>query len=109
MAGWGPFDLSGKNAVVTGSAMGIGHAIAARFVEAGASVVVADLDGEAAAMAAKELGRPDRAVPMVVDVPGDSPIPPGQQRHRRSPLRPRRGSRDSARFGTTPRSGRQPS
>ena len=27
MAGWGPFDLSGKNAVVTGGAMGIGHGV----------------------------------------------------------------------------------
>jgi 2-deoxy-D-gluconate 3-dehydrogenase len=71
MAGWGPFDLQGKNAVVTGSAMGIGRAIAARFVQAGANVVVADLDGEAAALVAKELGGPDRAVPMLVDVGTD--------------------------------------
>ena len=38
------FDLSGKVAIVTGGAMGIGEAITIRLHEAGASVVVADLD-----------------------------------------------------------------
>jgi 2-dehydro-3-deoxy-D-gluconate 5-dehydrogenase len=45
-------DLTGKTAIVTGGAMGIGNGIALRLHEAGASVVVADLDpgaGEAAA------------------------------------------------------------
>lgn len=67
----GPFNLNGKNAVVTGAAMGIGHGIAARYVEAGANVVLADLDEEAAILAAKELGGPGRAVAMGVDVTGD--------------------------------------
>jgi 2-deoxy-D-gluconate 3-dehydrogenase len=40
-------DLTGKTAVITGGAMGIGHSIACRLGEAGASVVLADLDGEA--------------------------------------------------------------
>ncbi len=34
-------DLSGKAAIVTGAAMGIGRAIAERLHEAGASVVIA--------------------------------------------------------------------
>ncbi|HEX9410282.1 MAG TPA: SDR family oxidoreductase [Actinomycetota bacterium] len=71
MADWGPFDLSGKNAVVTGGAMGIGHGIVTRFLEAGANVVVADLDGEAAALVAKESAARGRAVSMAVDVGAD--------------------------------------
>jgi 2-deoxy-D-gluconate 3-dehydrogenase len=41
-------DLSGKSAIVTGAAMGIGRGIAERLHEAGASVLVADLDPAAA-------------------------------------------------------------
>lgn len=40
---WGPFGLKGRNAVITGAAMGIGYGIAARFVEAGANVLMADI------------------------------------------------------------------
>ena len=71
MADWGPFDLAGQNAVVTGGAMGIGHGIVTRFVEAGANVVVADLDGEAAATVAKDTTGRGRAVSMAVDVSAD--------------------------------------
>lgn len=42
------FDLSGKGAVVTGGAMGIGQGIALRLAEAGASVMIGDIDMEAA-------------------------------------------------------------
>lgn len=38
------FDLSGRRAVVTGGAQGIGAACADALAEAGASVVIADLD-----------------------------------------------------------------
>jgi NAD(P)-dependent dehydrogenase (short-subunit alcohol dehydrogenase family) len=48
--------LDGRRAVVTGGAMGIGRAIAVRLAEAGADVVVADLDLEAAELSAKEIG-----------------------------------------------------
>jgi 2-deoxy-D-gluconate 3-dehydrogenase len=42
------FDLSGKAALVTGAAMGLGQAIAFRLAEAGASVMITDIDMEAA-------------------------------------------------------------
>ncbi len=42
------FDLTGKNAIVTGGATGIGQAIAFRLAEAGASVMIADIDQKAA-------------------------------------------------------------
>lgn len=48
-------NLSGKTAVVTGGAKGIGQGIAYRLAEAGAKVVIADVDGEAADDTAKEL------------------------------------------------------
>jgi 2-dehydro-3-deoxy-D-gluconate 5-dehydrogenase len=55
MAGWGPFDITGKNVVVTGGAMGIGFGIVKRFVEGGANVLIADMNVEAAQAAAGKL------------------------------------------------------
>jgi 3-oxoacyl-[acyl-carrier protein] reductase len=48
--------LEGKVALVTGAARGLGFAIARRFREEGATVVVNDLDAAAAEKAAAELG-----------------------------------------------------
>ena len=45
-------ELSGKVAIVTGGANGIGRATVARFVEEGARVMVADIDTEAGASSA---------------------------------------------------------
>ncbi|WP_126173008.1 SDR family oxidoreductase [Altericroceibacterium xinjiangense] len=48
--------LNNKTCVVTGAARGIGRAIAARFHEEGATVVVTDLDAGAGAAAADAIG-----------------------------------------------------
>jgi NAD(P)-dependent dehydrogenase (short-subunit alcohol dehydrogenase family) len=50
-------DLSGRTAVVTGGARGIGYAICDRLAEAGASVLLADLDETAARAAADIISR----------------------------------------------------
>ncbi|AQZ61790.1 short-chain dehydrogenase/reductase SDR [[Actinomadura] parvosata subsp. kistnae] len=47
--------LQGRRAVVTGGARGLGRAIAARLAEAGAEVLLGDLDGDLAVAAAGEL------------------------------------------------------
>ena len=48
--------LTGRTAVVTGGAQGLGYAIAAKFISEGARVVLGDLDLAATEAAAKELG-----------------------------------------------------
>ena len=51
----GPFALTGRRAVVTGAAMGIGLRIVERFVEAGAAVLAVDRDGAALAEAVRHV------------------------------------------------------
>lgn len=48
--------LTGRRAVVTGGAKGLGAAIAGRLADAGAAVLVADLDDDAAAATAASIG-----------------------------------------------------
>lgn len=57
--------FSGKTALVTGAAQGIGRAIAQRFADEGANVMLLDIDGELAARAAAEFGGSDAAVAAV--------------------------------------------
>lgn len=54
--------LENKIAIVTGAASGFGAAIARTYIEAGAKVLLADINGEAASRLADELGANARAV-----------------------------------------------
>ena len=76
MAEWGPFDLEGKNAIVTGGADGIGLGIAGRLTEAGANVLIGDIDDSASDLAVKKLA--DRRGRASVALAGDrrpEPVP----------------------------------
>ena len=48
-------EISGKTAIVTGAASGIGLSIATALAEAGANVVLADIEKDAVEQAAAEL------------------------------------------------------
>ncbi|KOG58587.1 MULTISPECIES: bifunctional rhamnulose-1-phosphate aldolase/short-chain dehydrogenase [Streptomyces] len=69
-----PKPLATRVALVTGAGSGIGKAIAHRLAAEGACVVVADLNGDGAARVAEELGGPDKAVAVTVDVTDEEQI-----------------------------------
>ncbi|MEU3497662.1 bifunctional aldolase/short-chain dehydrogenase [Kitasatospora cineracea] len=69
-----PKPLATRVALVTGAGSGIGRAIAERLVAEGACVVIADLNAENAAAVAEELGGPDKAVAVTVDVTDEAQI-----------------------------------
>src|SRR5512138_2109684 len=63
------FDLTGQSALVTGAAMGIGRAVAERLSEAGASVILADVDAAKGPEAAAAIWKQGRKAEFVqVDV-----------------------------------------
>lgn len=63
------FDLSNRVALVSGAARGLGKAMAAGFAEAGADLVLADLNADGLATAAREMGALGRRVlPVTCDM-----------------------------------------
>lgn len=62
--------LENKTAIVTGAASGFGAGIARRFAAEGAQVMVADINAEAAAALASEIG----GTPCTVDVANDASV-----------------------------------
>jgi 3-hydroxybutyrate dehydrogenase len=69
--------LDGKVALITGAASGIGHAIAKRYLEARGRVVIADLNVEGAANAARELGDAKSAIGVGMDVANEDQVNAG--------------------------------
>lgn len=70
--------LAGKVAVVTGAASGIGREIARLFLAEGATVAVADLDGDAADATARELDSGGtRAMAVAMDVTQEDAVDAG--------------------------------
>jgi 3-oxoacyl-[acyl-carrier protein] reductase len=61
-------DLSGRNAVVTGGAQGIGRAITERFLESGAAIAIWDRDRALAEKTAAALGGRGKLVAVACDV-----------------------------------------
>jgi NAD(P)-dependent dehydrogenase (short-subunit alcohol dehydrogenase family) len=66
--------LDNKVAIVTGGASGIGAGIAERFLEAGASVAIFDIDGDGARRAADSLRVKGRIVALEGDVASEEQV-----------------------------------
>ena len=66
--------LSGKTAVVTGAARGIGLAVVQRFLASGAQCSLWDNDAAALAAAAKQLNAGDRVHTVTVDITDESAV-----------------------------------
>ena len=69
-------NLKGKSAIVTGGAKGIGFGIAYRLAEAGAKVLIADMDEAAAKKSTAELtGKGWTAEAIKADVSDEDQVP----------------------------------
>jgi 3-oxoacyl-[acyl-carrier protein] reductase len=63
------FDLTGRVAIITGGGKGIGKVYAQEFARAGAKIVAADIDGEAAEAVAQDIVRGNgEAIGLTTDV-----------------------------------------
>ena len=69
--------LKGKVAIVTGAASGIGKEIATAYVREGAKVAIADLNKQAAEAVAADLGGPDHAIGIAMDVTSEAQVDEG--------------------------------
>jgi 3-hydroxybutyrate dehydrogenase len=71
-------ELDDQVAIVTGAASGLGRAIAQRFARAGARVVIADLDRDAATATAREINTdPARSIGVAMDVTDERAVDSG--------------------------------
>jgi 3-hydroxybutyrate dehydrogenase len=69
--------MQDKVAIITGAASGIGKEIAATFAREGAKVVIADLNQAAADAAAMEMGGPEHAMGVAMDVTDEAQVEAG--------------------------------
>ena len=72
-----PFALTGKVALITGAAQGLGAEIARLFCDVGASVVVADLNGDAALATAQQLSAQGPTLGIAMDVADETAVQAG--------------------------------
>jgi 3-hydroxybutyrate dehydrogenase len=72
--------LKDKVAIVTGAASGIGKEIAIAFIREGAKVGIADLNQEGADATALELGGPDHAIGIAMNVTDEAQVDVGTQK-----------------------------
>lgn len=70
-------DLNDQVAIVTGAASGIGKAIATRYIKAGARVVIADLNPDAANATAREIDPTGRSMGVAMDVTDEGAVSAG--------------------------------
>jgi hypothetical protein len=78
-------DLSGRFAVVTGGAQGIGRAIVERFLDSGAAVAIWDRDRKLADATAGELKARNRVAAVAVDVTRLAEVERGRTARRPEP------------------------
>jgi NAD(P)-dependent dehydrogenase (short-subunit alcohol dehydrogenase family) len=73
----GAFTLPGKVALITGAAQGLGRTTAELFLDVGASVVITDLDGDAARETAQELSGRGPTLGLAMDVADEAAVQAG--------------------------------